>query len=74
MVKGLKTPWKDSLATKFGLAVNERHEKTGAVLSARCMFCEKLGREDTRSQAGRKRKKTTHVKYFTVPFRADNIK
>jgi hypothetical protein len=73
MVKGLKTQWSDNLGTKFGLAVNERHETTSSVLSARCFFCAKLGREEV-NPTGRKRKRTVIVKTFVVPFRSDNIK
>eukprot|EP00171_Calliarthron_tuberculosum_P002636 IDg2636t1 len=63
----------DSLVTKFGLAINEREQKTGTVVSARCLFCEKLGREAD-DHTGRKRKRTMNVKTFKRPFRSDNIK
>jgi hypothetical protein len=77
MVKDLKTPWKDSLGIDFGLAPNPRDERSGAVISARCKFCEKVGREKVEVEAvegGRKCRRTVNVKSFAIPFRVNNIK
>jgi hypothetical protein len=77
MAKDFKTPWKDSLGIDFGLAPNPRDDHSGADISARCKFCDKVGREEVEVEAvegGRKRRHTVYVKSFDTPFRVDNIK
>jgi hypothetical protein len=73
MVKGLATPYKREHGLKYGLEVAERHPDTSAVVSARCLFCVKVGRASSDSST-RKRARTENVQYFKVPFRADNMK
>ena len=56
---------------KYGLEVATRHPSTTEVTSVLCLFCRSFGRED--EDAERKRKRTTNLKYYSYPWRADNF-
>jgi hypothetical protein len=46
------------------------------VVSVKCLFCEKYGKEEEDKGAdakGQKQKGTTNVKYFLKPWRSDNL-
>jgi hypothetical protein len=73
MAGGLRTPYKTAHGLKFGLEVSERILTTSAVVSARCLFCVKVGRT-TANNSSRKRARTENVHYYRVPFRTDKMK
>ncbi len=56
---------------KYGLEVATRNPPTSEVTSVLCLFCRSFGRED--EDVERKRKRTTNLKYFSYPWRADNF-
>ena len=60
--------------SSIGLVINYQDQNTGVVVSSRCLFGEKHGREEADSFTGIKRKHTVTVKSFTVPFWDNNIK
>lgn len=57
---------------EFGLKVHDTDVETMVVNSVRCQFCVYYGREVS-VQVGekRQRKKTTNIKYWDAPFRAE---
>eukprot|EP00173_Palmaria_palmata_P000614 Plantae.Rhodophyta-Palmaria_palmata.ctg12897.p1 GENE.Plantae.Rhodophyta-Palmaria_palmata.ctg12897~~Plantae.Rhodophyta-Palmaria_palmata.ctg12897.p1 ORF type:complete len:150 (-),score=19.31 Plantae.Rhodophyta-Palmaria_palmata.ctg12897:501-950(-) len=75
--RGRKRPvkWKTSWELQYGLAVAERKPSDSSVVSAKCLFCVYYGREDSGLKSGgRKRVRTSSNKYFSSPFRSDNMK
>jgi hypothetical protein len=61
--KSFQTSWID----KFGVKIASRDCTTNEVVSVKCLFCEKYGKEEEDNGAdakGQKRKQTTNVKYF----------
>lgn len=74
MCKGLRTPGNDSVVTIFGLAINEREQKTCSVVSARCLFCETLLCLEAEDQTARKLKRKMNVDTFKRPFRSEKFK
>jgi hypothetical protein len=68
MAGRLRTPYKIVHGLKLGLEVSERNPTTSAVVSARCLFCVKVGRT-TVNNSSRKRARTENVQYNRVPFR-----
>jgi len=57
---------------KYGIRVSARDTAYGKVCSVECRFCRHFGRDD-RSNPGEKRKRTSHIKMFTAPWRSDHI-
>jgi hypothetical protein len=70
--KSFQTSWID----KFGVKIASRGCTTNEVVSVKCLFCEKYGKEEEDNGAnaeGRKQKRITNVKYFRKPWRSDNL-
>lgn len=70
--------WKTKNELLFGVTVAKRLPFDGTVVSVMCLFCEYLGREAVSkgplaAEGSRNRARTTSVKYFRSPFRADNM-
>ncbi|KAG6620128.1 uncharacterized protein IUM83_05833 [Phytophthora cinnamomi] len=57
--------------TKYAVAVTERDALTQLPTKAVCRLCQAFEREET---VGAKRKKTSRVRTFTMPWRPDNMK
>lgn len=55
----------------YGLKISEREPKSGNVVSVQCKFCIYFGRQE---KLGAKRARTSNIKAFVLPFRADNYK
>lgn len=71
--------WKISYELTYGLVVAERAASDGSVISAKCLFCEYVGREAVTvgplpTGGSRKRARTVTVKYYRAPFRVDNMR
>jgi hypothetical protein len=62
--------FQDSYAFDYALKVTERHTHSRSVLSAHCLFCIYVGREQ-KSEETRIRQSTTHPKDFKLPFRIE---
>ena len=67
-VKCFQLPWLDS----YGLKALACDPSSDVIVSVKCLFCEKLGRE-VNGVEERKRKRTSNVKYLKSPWRNDNI-
>ena len=67
------TPFQANWKTKYGVEVTEIDPVTKCVSACVCRFCKYIGRT-TREGASRKRVSTTNFTYFTIPFRAENIR
>ena len=67
-VKSFQLPWLDL----YGLKVSSRDPSSGVIVSVKCLFCEKFGREVNEDEE-QKQKRTSNVKYFKSPWRNDNI-
>jgi len=50
-----------------------RCSQSGVVVSAKCLFCEKFGKDASQQESDRKRKRTSNVSYYKAPWRGDNI-
>jgi hypothetical protein len=64
----------------FGVKIASRDSGTSSIVSAKCLFCEKFGKEEeegddeaVESSSARKRRRTDNIKYFKKPWRSDNI-
>jgi hypothetical protein len=69
--KRQKIAFQDQHDVEFGLTVSSPCPNTSNVDSVACRFCIVFGKEDA---GERKRKPSTNVKYFKVPFRVDHCK
>ena len=58
---------------KYGIRVSSRCSQSGVVVSAKCLFCERFGKDASQQESDRKRKRTSNVSYFKAPWRGDNI-
>jgi hypothetical protein len=56
---------------RYGLEVSTCNPSTSEVTSVLCLFCHQFGQEDEDVEQTRKR--TTNLKYFSYPWRGDNI-
>ena len=65
-----KGVFQDSYALDYALKVTERHTHTRQVLSARCLFCIYVGREQKPGEAC-VRQPTINPKDFHLPFRIE---
>jgi len=65
------TPFMPRHSHEYAVRVSQRSGKNGSVVAAECLFCVYFGRE---SKVGSKRKNTGNIKYFSMPFRADNYR
>ena len=73
--KRIITPFQQKWLLLYGLEICARDAKTSTVVSLRCRFCE-FGRECASGDNGdeRKRMRTKNTKYFSQPWRTDNMK
>jgi hypothetical protein len=55
----------------YGIKISARDAQTGAIVSSKCLFCEKIGKDDC--SGSHKRKQTVNVQFFRRPWRTDNI-
>ena len=58
---------------KYGIRVSSRCSQSSAVASAKCLFCERFGKDTSEEEHDRKRKRSDNVMYFKAPWRTDNI-
>ena len=58
---------------KYGIRVSSRCSQSGAVVSAKCLFCVKFGKDTSEEEHDRKGKRSDNVMYFKAPWRTDNI-
>jgi len=58
---------------KYGIRVSSRCSQSGVVVSAKCLFCERFGKDASEQEHDRKRKRSGNVVYFKAPWRTDNI-
>ena len=70
MAKGC-TPFQRGHDVLYGLSVTKRDERTSKVWAVSCRFCLKFG---CKAKACAKRKRTTNVQVFNVPFCTDVYK
>lgn len=56
---------------QYTLRITQRSIRSSDVVSVERLFCVHCGREN---KVGLKRKKSSHIKFFTKPFRADNYR
>lgn len=62
------TPFQEKHCSEYGLQISGRDRQTNVVNSVTCLLCVAFGREDDENNAaGRKRKQTQNIKYFTGP-------
>lgn len=64
--KAFQSSWTE----KYGVKIASRDSATSTVISVSCLFCEHCGKEGNDTK---KCKATTNTKYFTAPWRCDNI-
>ena len=69
------TPFQHKWLLLYGLEISARDTKTSTVVSLRCRFCD-FGRECSSGDNDdeRKRKRTKNIKYYSQPWRTDNMK
>lgn len=65
------TPFQRAHELQYALRITQRDTRSSEVVSVECLFCVHYGRE---SKVGSKRKKSSHVKFFTKPFRPENYR
>ena len=63
--------FQSSWCARYGIKISARDAQTGAIVSSKCLFCEKFGKDDC--SGSRKRKRTANVQFFGRPWRTDNI-
>jgi hypothetical protein len=68
-VKAFQQAW----CLKYGIRVTARCPQSGVVMSAKCLFCERFGKDENDEGSNRKRKRTSNISYFRAPWRGDNI-
>ena len=69
------TPFNEDHKIEYGLEIATRGTNINQVDSVPCKFCIVFGKEGSSIASGtRKRKVTENIKYFRIPFRADNYK
>ena len=65
-------PFQRAHALQYAVRVMQRSASNASVvIVCKCLFCVHFGRE---YKVGSKRQKTSNIKYFKKPFRADNYK
>jgi hypothetical protein len=68
-----------SWVNKFGVQISSRDKSIGEVVSVKCLFCQKYGKEEEEEETDndgnnhQKQRKTLNVKYFKKPWRSDKL-
>ena len=65
--------FQDAWCLRYGIKISSRYPQSGVVISAKCLFCERFGKDVDEEESNRKRKRTCNVQYFKAPWRSDNI-
>ena len=65
--------FKESWCLKHGLEISERCPTSDEVMTAKCLFCERFGKDASEQENVRKRKRSRNISYFRPPWRIDNI-
>ena len=65
--------FKEAWCLKHGLEISERCPTSDEVMAAKCLFCERFGKDASEQEHDRKRKRSRNVSYFRAPWRIDNI-
>jgi hypothetical protein len=54
--------FQSSWCARYGIKISARDAQTGAIVSSKCLFCEKFGKDDCSGSL--KRKRTANVQFF----------